>query len=170
MCQFNYKNQRYAVGLVFVCPLGDLIRRWQLLLVLMFTSGSLPVGLALTKPIVGFEILSFFVAIWSVTPVVYCCKATRKSIHSKVFVPLTADLAHSGQPWLSCWLARHTIIQCKLPLSCHFSFCWQSCCSLVDGFVSWMATFLSLALVLLSQVIRMAAGQLNIGSNCRNVR
>ena len=76
MCQFNYKNQRYAVDLVFVCPLGDLIRRRQLLLVLMFTSRSLPVGLALTKPIVGFEILSFFVAIWTATP--QSCIAARQ--------------------------------------------------------------------------------------------
>ena len=95
---FNYKNQRYAVGLVFVCPLacplGDLIRRRPILLVSMFTSGSLPVGLALTKPIVGFKILSFFVAISSIT--MYCCKVTkaqRKLIRSKVLMPLTADLA-----------------------------------------------------------------------------
>jgi len=35
---------------------------------------------------------------------------------------------------------------------------------LVDGFVPWMATFVSLVLVLLSQVIQTAAGQLNIGA------
>ena len=35
---------------------------------------------------------------------------------------------------------------------------------LVDEFVPWMATFVSLALVLLSQVIQTAAGQLNIGA------
>lgn len=73
----------YAVGLVFLSPLGDLIRRRQLLLVLMFTSGSLSVGLALTKSIVGFEILSFFVAISSVTP--------------QVLMPLTADLARPSR-------------------------------------------------------------------------
>ena len=97
----NYKNQRYAVGLVFLSPLGDLIRRRQLLLVLMFMSGSLSIGLALTKSIVGFEVLSFLVAISSVTPQVCIgvrsTNAQRMLIGSKVLMPLTADLARPSR-------------------------------------------------------------------------
>jgi sugar phosphate permease len=62
---------RYAIGLVFISPLGDLIRRRQLLLLLMLLSGSLSIGLAITKSLVAFEVLSFIVAVFSVTPQVY---------------------------------------------------------------------------------------------------
>ena len=86
-----YKIQRYAVGLVLLSSLGNLIRRRQLLLVLVFTSRSLSVGLALTKSIVGFEILSFFVAISSATPLVCVAarltNAQRKLIGSKALMP-----------------------------------------------------------------------------------
>ncbi|KAF9522312.1 major facilitator superfamily domain-containing protein [Crepidotus variabilis] len=68
----------YAVGLVFISPLGDLVRRRQLLLVLMITAGALSIGLAITNSFVAFEVISFFVAIFSVTP--------------QVLIPLTADL------------------------------------------------------------------------------
>ncbi|KAJ6493986.1 MFS DHA1 protein [Mycena vitilis] len=69
----------YASGLVLLTPLGDLIRRRQLLLILIFTSGSLTIGLAVTHSLAVFEALSFLVAIVSVTP--------------QVLIPLTVDLA-----------------------------------------------------------------------------
>ena len=59
---------RYASGLVFITPLGDLVRRRPLVLLLIFTSASLTIGLALTRSLVVFEVLSFLIAFSSVTP------------------------------------------------------------------------------------------------------
>lgn len=59
---------RYAVGLVFLSPLGDLVRRRQLLLLLMAVTASLSIGLAITQSLVAFEVISFFVGVLSVTP------------------------------------------------------------------------------------------------------
>ncbi|KAJ7723297.1 MFS DHA1 protein [Mycena maculata] len=69
----------YAGGLLLLSPLGDLVRRRPFLLLLIFTSGSLTIGLAVTRSLVVFEVLSFLVALSSVTP--------------QVLIPLTADLA-----------------------------------------------------------------------------
>ncbi|KZP12420.1 MFS general substrate transporter [Athelia psychrophila] len=69
----------YATGLLLLSPLGDLIRRRQFLFVLMTVSGTLTIGLAITKSLIAFEIISFFVAIASVTP--------------QVLIPLTGELA-----------------------------------------------------------------------------
>ncbi|KAJ3976456.1 major facilitator superfamily domain-containing protein [Lentinula raphanica] len=69
----------YATGLFFISPLGDLVRRRQLLLILVFVSASLTIGLALTPNLPTFQVLSFLVGASSVTP--------------QVLLPLTADLA-----------------------------------------------------------------------------
>ncbi|KAJ3878479.1 major facilitator superfamily domain-containing protein [Lentinula edodes] len=69
----------YATGLIFVSPLGDLVRRRQLLLILIIISASLTIGLSLTHSLRTFQVLSFLTGISSVTP--------------QVLLPLTADLA-----------------------------------------------------------------------------
>ncbi|TCD65169.1 hypothetical protein EIP91_003025 [Steccherinum ochraceum] len=69
----------YAVGLLFISPLGDLVRRRPLLILLTFLSASLSIGLPLTRSVVAFEVLSFFVGIVTVVP--------------QVLMPLAADLA-----------------------------------------------------------------------------
>lgn len=69
----------YAVGLLFICPLGDLVRRRQLILCIVTISASLTIGLAITKNLIVFEILSFLVGIVTVTPM--------------ILLPLAADLA-----------------------------------------------------------------------------
>ncbi|KAI0632369.1 MFS general substrate transporter [Trametes polyzona] len=69
----------YAIGLLFITPLGDLVRRRPLLLLLVAITASLTIGLAITKSLVVFEALSFLVGIASVTP--------------QVLMPLAADLA-----------------------------------------------------------------------------
>ncbi|KAF8875661.1 MFS superfamily [Infundibulicybe gibba] len=69
----------YAVGLLLISPLGDLVRRRQLILTLVATSASLTIGLAVTKSLVIFEALSFLVGIVTVTP--------------QILLPLAADLA-----------------------------------------------------------------------------
>ncbi|KAF8802175.1 MFS superfamily [Phlegmacium glaucopus] len=69
----------YATGLLLISPLGDLMRRRQLILFIVTISTSLTIGLAVTKSLVAFETLSFLVGVVSVTP--------------QVLLPLAADLA-----------------------------------------------------------------------------
>ncbi|TFK38957.1 MFS superfamily [Crucibulum laeve] len=70
---------RYATGLLVITPLGDLVRRRQLILIIMTLSASLTVGLAVTNSLIVFEALSFLVGVVTVTP--------------QVLLPLAADLA-----------------------------------------------------------------------------
>ncbi|CAK5278523.1 unnamed protein product [Mycena citricolor] len=70
---------RYATGILFISPLGDLVRRRQLILTLTLVSASLTVGVAVTKNIVVFEALSFLIGMVSLTP--------------QIMIPLAADLA-----------------------------------------------------------------------------
>ncbi|OSX57123.1 hypothetical protein POSPLADRAFT_1067899 [Postia placenta MAD-698-R-SB12] len=69
----------YAVGIVFISTLGDLVRRRPLLLVLVTISSSLTIGLAITKSLAVFEALCFLVGMVTVVP--------------QVLMPLAADLA-----------------------------------------------------------------------------
>ncbi|KAG6826617.1 hypothetical protein H0H92_015129 [Tricholoma furcatifolium] len=73
----------YAVGLLFITPLGDLVRRRLLLLCTVTASASLTIGLAITKNLAIFEILSFFVGCTTVTP--------------QILLPLAADVAAPGK-------------------------------------------------------------------------
>ncbi|KAI0352566.1 MFS general substrate transporter [Trametes cingulata] len=69
----------YAIGLLFITPAGDLVKRRPLLLLLTFSTASLTIGLAITRSLVVFEVLSFLIGIGSVIP--------------QVLMPLAADLA-----------------------------------------------------------------------------
>ncbi|KAK1219523.1 hypothetical protein PQX77_017758 [Marasmius sp. AFHP31] len=69
----------YAVGLLFLSPLGDLVRRRQLILALVIMSTALTVGLAITSQVEVFIALSFLVGVVTITP--------------QVLIPLAADLA-----------------------------------------------------------------------------
>ncbi|KAJ7775476.1 major facilitator superfamily domain-containing protein [Mycena metata] len=69
----------YAFGVVFISPLGDLIRRRQLILLLLLISTVLTVGLAVTNSFVVFETLSFLVG--------------ATSIITTIMQPLVADMA-----------------------------------------------------------------------------
>ncbi|KAH8109791.1 major facilitator superfamily domain-containing protein [Phellopilus nigrolimitatus] len=69
----------YASGLLLLSPLGDLVRRRPLLLLLVIVSCSLTIGLAVTSSLVVFEALTFLVGVFTVTP--------------QVLIPLAADLA-----------------------------------------------------------------------------
>ncbi|KAI0747488.1 MFS general substrate transporter [Fomes fomentarius] len=69
----------YAVGLLFITPLGDLVRRRPLILLLTFVTASLSIGLAITGNVVVFEVLSFLVGVATVVP--------------QILMPLAADLA-----------------------------------------------------------------------------
>jgi MFS family permease len=69
----------YATGLLFLTPLGDLIPRRPLLLLLTLLSASFTLGLAATPSLRVFTALNFLVGTTSVVP--------------QVLVPLVADLA-----------------------------------------------------------------------------
>ncbi|KAG2124592.1 major facilitator superfamily domain-containing protein [Suillus clintonianus] len=69
----------YLVGLLLISPLGDLVRRRQLVLLLVATSTTLTIGLAVTNNFQVFETLSFLVGVATVTP--------------QILMPLAADLA-----------------------------------------------------------------------------
>ncbi|KAH8989541.1 MFS general substrate transporter [Lactarius akahatsu] len=69
----------YASGLLLISPLGDLVKRRPLLLLLCSISASLTVGLAVTRSLVVFETLCFLIGATSVAP--------------QILIPLAADLA-----------------------------------------------------------------------------
>lgn len=73
------KGYSYALGLVLITPLGDLVRRRQLSLLLMLLSTSFTIGLAFTSSFLAFEILSFVTGVVTVT--------------TQVLMPLAVDLA-----------------------------------------------------------------------------
>ncbi|KAJ3552569.1 hypothetical protein NM688_g4084 [Phlebia brevispora] len=69
----------YAAGLLFIAPLGDLVRRRPLILLLTIISIALTFGVAFTTSFVAFEILSFFIGVMTCVP--------------QILIPLAADLA-----------------------------------------------------------------------------
>ncbi|KAG9308523.1 major facilitator superfamily domain-containing protein [Chiua virens] len=69
----------YAIGLLLITPLGDLVRRRQIVLLLVFVSTTLTIGLGITPNLRVFEALCFLIGIVTVTP--------------QILMPLAADLA-----------------------------------------------------------------------------
>ena len=56
----------YAIGSLFISPLGDLIRRRQFVLLLVTVCGLLSIGLALAKSVAMLQGLTFVVGITTV--------------------------------------------------------------------------------------------------------
>ncbi|KAG1842774.1 major facilitator superfamily domain-containing protein [Suillus subalutaceus] len=69
----------FGIGLLFIAPLGDILRRRQLILLLVVFSTTLTIGLAITNNLLVFEIISFLIGLASVSP--------------QILMPLAADLA-----------------------------------------------------------------------------
>lgn len=70
---------RYAAGLLLIAPLGDLVRRRPLILLLTFISIALTFGVAFTTSFIAFQVLSFFIGVVTCVP--------------QILIPLAADLA-----------------------------------------------------------------------------
>ncbi|TFK96574.1 major facilitator superfamily domain-containing protein [Pterulicium gracile] len=69
----------YALGVLLISPLGDLVRRRQLLLLVVVLSTFITVLMALAPNVLLFQVLSFFLGLSTVAP--------------QVLIPLAADLA-----------------------------------------------------------------------------
>ena len=69
----------YAVGLLFLCPLGDLFRRRAFVLWLVWFTGTAWIGLCVTRNFNAFLVLTFITAVTTVTP--------------QLMLPLVGDLA-----------------------------------------------------------------------------
>ncbi|KAI9464373.1 major facilitator superfamily domain-containing protein [Boletus coccyginus] len=69
----------YATGLLLISPLGDLVRRRQLILLLVSVSTTLTIGLCITSNFYVFGALCYLIGVANVTP--------------QILMPLAADLA-----------------------------------------------------------------------------
>ncbi|TDZ72044.1 putative uncharacterized transporter YgaY [Colletotrichum trifolii] len=69
----------YAAGLLFICPLGDMLRRRPFILAVIWLTAMLWLGLCITNSFAAFSALSFIVGATTVTP--------------QLMLPLVADMA-----------------------------------------------------------------------------
>ena len=69
----------YAIGLFFLCPLGDLLKRRPFVLSLVFFTATLSIGLCVTPSLAVFSTIQFITGITTVTP--------------QLMLPLVGDLA-----------------------------------------------------------------------------
>lgn len=77
--QLNLDMYRYCIGLLFISPLGDLLRRRQLVLTLVLITTCCSVGLTLSEDLFVFQIFAFLLGMFNVTP--------------QILLPFAADLA-----------------------------------------------------------------------------
>lgn len=69
----------YAIGLFFLCPLGDLLKRRPFVLSLVFFTATMSIGLCVTPSLAVFSAIQFITGITTVTP--------------QLMLPLVGDLA-----------------------------------------------------------------------------
>ncbi|KAI0745407.1 MFS general substrate transporter [Earliella scabrosa] len=109
----------YATGLLTLCPLGDLVRRRPLVLLLIFLAASLTIGLAVTSNLIVFEVLSFFIGFLTVVP--------------QVLMPLGVDLAPAERRATTL-----AILYGGLSLGNLFA---RALSGIVAQFITWRAVF-----------------------------
>ncbi|KAL3439702.1 major facilitator superfamily domain-containing protein, partial [Aspergillus insuetus] len=73
----------YAAGLIFICPMGDIVRRRPFVLLLTFVTATMWIGLCFTDQYGVFLALSFLTSITTVTP--------------QIMLPLVGDLAPANR-------------------------------------------------------------------------
>ncbi|KAG8996277.1 hypothetical protein FRB94_008426 [Tulasnella sp. JGI-2019a] len=71
----------YAIGILLISPLGDLVRRRPLILIMLTLSLLLTIGIALAPNVVAFKAISFLTGIATCTP--------------QILIPYAVDLAPS---------------------------------------------------------------------------
>ncbi|KAJ9610193.1 hypothetical protein H2200_004970 [Cladophialophora chaetospira] len=69
----------YAGGLLFLCPLGDLLKRRPFVLWLVWFTATLWIGLCITKSFAAFGVITFITSVTTVTP--------------QLMLPLVGDMA-----------------------------------------------------------------------------
>ncbi|EXJ75474.1 uncharacterized protein A1O5_02170 [Cladophialophora psammophila CBS 110553] len=69
----------YAGGLLFLCPLGDLLKRRPFVLWLVWFTATLWIGLCVTKSFAAFGVITFITSVTTVTP--------------QLMLPLVGDMA-----------------------------------------------------------------------------
>ncbi|EGN97824.1 hypothetical protein SERLA73DRAFT_74085 [Serpula lacrymans var. lacrymans S7.3] len=109
----------YCIGLLFISPLGDLVRRRQLIMLLVFATSCLTVGLAVTKDLRVFETLSFLLGILNVTP--------------QILLPFAADLAPP-----ECRAAAVSVVQSGLMLGILLA---RVIAGVIGNFTSWRVVY-----------------------------
>ncbi|KAG8862225.1 hypothetical protein FRB96_001804 [Tulasnella sp. 330] len=76
---FTQAGQAYAAGIILITPLGDLVRRRPLLLLLLSACIPLTMAVALSPNVIAFKVLSFLLGVVTVAP--------------QIVLPYAADLA-----------------------------------------------------------------------------
>lgn len=77
------RHNRYCIGLMLISPLGDLLRRRQLIMTLVTITTCLSVGLVLSRSLLSFQMFAFLLGVFNVTP--------------QILIPFAADLASPRQ-------------------------------------------------------------------------
>lgn len=88
----------YGCGIVLISPLGDLVRRRQLVLLLFTLCTVLSIALARATSVEMLEGISFVVGVLTVRPSSCCSspEAHTSQVSPQICIPWTADLAPSN--------------------------------------------------------------------------